>query len=313
MCDHVLTHVKAATPTSRGSHLPFFALALFSLSTGPNSPVLAQTTAGDLIAHRAVYDLNLVEAQSDSGIEFANGLFIFEVTGSACAGWNMASDMILSIQGRTGGTISTQTSYRAFEDGDGEVFTFQTNTETNDEEPEMVTGAAERQPEGDVTIRRFADAETTTAAIAETLFPNQLTDAVLQAAFNDETLVFTSVFDGSHDSGLAQPVTAIIGSPAMPTVVSPIGERAHREDTDTDPLMESQNPAVWESFPTPTRAWPVTLSYFDPVESDAGPSFVVKYTLDTNGVSDDLILDYGSFTLSGALVDFIPYHSAGCD
>ncbi|MFK7791807.1 MAG: DUF1849 family protein [Devosiaceae bacterium] len=270
------------------------------------APSFASSAALDLLSHRAVYELNLIDSERDSGIQYASGLYIFEVTGSSCAGWTMASDMILSIEGQTGDAIRTQISYRAFEDGAGQVFTFQTNTETNEDEPVLVTGAAERAATGDLTIRRFAEEQTTTAAISETLFPNQLTEAVLAAAYADETLMFTSVFDGSHDSGLAQPATAIIGSATMPSVLTSIGER-------TDASAEPETPQAWDDFPAPIRAWPVTLSYFDPTEPDAGPSFVVKYTLDTNGVSDDLTLDYGSFTLSGELVDFIPYHSKVCE
>lgn len=265
----------------------------------------AHASTSELLSHRAVYDLNLVEAQNDSGIDFANGLFIFEVVGSSCAGWNMASDMILSLEGRGGGAVNTQTSYRAFEDGQGQVFTFQTNTETNEEEPVLVTGAAERAAAGELTIRRFAAEQTSTTAVEETLFPNQLTEAVLEAALAGDPLLFTSVFDGSHQSGQAQPATVIIGTPAMPTVVAPIGSA-------TQAAADEEGPESWEDFPTPTRAWPVTLSYFDPEEADAGPSFIVSYTLDTNGVSDALLLDYGSFTLSGTLVDFMAYETQPC-
>lgn len=301
-------HLNTATRTSSGhdQRLSSFLLGagFLALAVGSATPAQAMDTS-DLLSHRAVYELSLINSERDSGIEHASGLFIFEVTGASCAGWTMASDMILSIEGRTGNTIRTQTSYRAFEDGAGQVFTFQTNTETNEEEPISVTGAAERAPEGELTIRRFAQEETTTAALAETLFPNQLTEAVMQAALDGEQLIFTSVFDGSHDAGLAQAVTAIIGEVGEPTVLTPIRANASNEDGTDE--RES-----WEDFPAPTRAWPVTLSYFDPVEPDSGPSFIVSYTLDTNGVSDQLTLDYGSFSLRGELADFEAFRSTPC-
>lgn len=264
----------------------------------------------DLLSHRAVYELTLLESERDSGIEFASGLFIFDVTGASCAGWTMASDMILSIEGRGGNGIRTQTSYRAFEDADGQVFTFQTNTETNDEAPVAVTGAAERDQEGGLTIRRFADEQMTTDAVAGTLFPNQLTESVMRAALADETLLFTSVFDGSHESGLAQPVTAIIGEAQAPTVVGPVRANASNDRETPEPATEARE--SWADFPAPTRAWPITLSYFEPEDQDAGPSFVVRYALDTNGVSDNLILDYGSFTLRGVLADFEAFRPSSC-
>jgi hypothetical protein len=301
-------HLKTTTRTSSGYNQLlssfFLGAGILALAVGSATSTQAMDRA-DLLSHRAVYELSLINSQRDSGIEHATGLFIFEVTGASCAGWTMASDMILSIEGRTGNSIRTQTSYRAFEDGAGQVFTFQTNTETNEEEPISVTGAAERAPEGELSIRRFAQEETTTAARAETLFPNQLTEAVMQAALDGEGLIFTSVFDGSHETGLAQAVTAIIGEADEPTVLTPIRANASNEN-GTD---EHES---WEDFPTPTRAWPVTLSYFDPVEPDSGPSFIVSYTLDTNGVSDQLILDYGSFSLRGELADFQAFRSTPC-
>ena len=101
----------------------------------------ASTSAtSDLLPHRAVYELTLIDSARDSGIEDAAGLFIFEVDGSGCAGWTLESDMILSLQGRAGNTIRTQTSYRAFEDGQGNVFTFETSTETDNEVPVLSSG-----------------------------------------------------------------------------------------------------------------------------------------------------------------------------
>jgi hypothetical protein len=307
-------HLKTRERTSSGLGRRRADFLLFSslltLSAVYAAPTIAASDGLDLLAHRAVYELTLIDSERDSGIDFASGLFIFEVTGASCTGWTMASDMILSIEGRSGNTIRTQTSYRAFEDGAGQVFTFQTNTETNEEEPISVTGAAEREPAGNLTIRRFAEEETTTAAMAETLFPNQLTEAVMRAALAEERLVFTSVFDGSHETGLAQPVTAIIGEAAAPTVLGPV-----RANADGDRQIDEDHadrPESWDDFPAPTRAWPVTLSYFDPVEPDSGPSFVVSYALDTNGVSDQLILDYGSFSLRGVLADFEAFRPSAC-
>lgn len=132
----------------------------------------------------------------------------------------------------------------------------------------------------------------------------------MRAALAEEHLVFTSVFDGSHETGLAQPVTAIIGEAGAPTVVGPVRANADGDrQIDED---QGDRPESWGDFPAPTRAWPVTLSYFDPVEPDSGPSFVVSYSLDTNGVSDQLILDYGSFSLRGVLADFEAFRPSAC-
>ena len=298
-------HLTTHTGTSRGIVHGFLAGTALALAGTGVSPALAEPSQFDPLSHRAVYELSLIESERDSGVEDAGGLYIFEVDGSVCAGWTLSSDMVLSIQGQAGGTIRTQTSYRAFEDGAGEVFTFQTNTETVGEDPIAVTGAAERQTEGGLAIRRFAEEETTTSAIAETLFPNQLTDTIMAAALAGERLVFSTVFDGSHQSGLAQSLTAIIGNPQTPTVLSPL-------QADSEEIAEDGATERLDDFPVPTQAWPVRLSYFDPLDPDSAPSFIVSYTLDTNGVADQLVLDYGAFTLRGVLAGFEPLPSPSC-
>lgn len=299
------------------SHLPSrrgLAATSLALLVAPLGSAFAPVAlADDLLAHRAVYELTLEASERDSRIEDAAGLFVFQVTGSACAGWTIVSDIVLSLQDRAGGTIRTETQYRAFEDPQGEVFTFQTQTSTGAEDETLATGAAERQADGSVTIRRFESDELAANGAPGTLFPNQLTVAMLEAARAGESFVFATVFDGSHDAGLAQPATALIGSPVAPTVTSaafanaaPLNENA----AEADHL--APEPERWTDFPPPSRAWPITLSYFDPLEPDSEPNFQVAYTLDTNGVSDGLVLDYGAFSLRGVLSDFTAFEPASC-
>lgn len=269
-------------------------------------PATAHASEGDLLSHRAVYELSLNRADRDSGVDDAAGAFVFQVRGSSCSGWNIVSDIVLSIQNEQGGTIRTETQYRAFEDAVGEIFTFQSETRTEGSDDEMVTGAAERRPDGSVSIRRFASAEERNTASRQTRFPNQLTVAMLDAAQSGERILFSEVFDGSHESGVAQPASVVIGSAVAPTVIAPVG--ASQSSLEGD--VEEDH---WADFPLPEAAWPVTLSYFDPREPDSPPNFRVSYTLDTNGVSDSLILDYGSFSLRGKLVDFTAFLPAECD
>jgi hypothetical protein len=292
------SHLKMRAATSSLALTVFCSLAL----TAP----LALASNGELLAHRAVYELSLDRADQDSGVQDASGLFVFQVTGSACSGWNVISDIVLTIEDSMGGALRTETQYRAFEDDAGEIFTFQTNTRTSDGEPESVAGAAERDADGNVTIRRFGMVQSTSEGSAETLFPNQLTHAILNAAADGQRLLFTNVFDGSHEAGLVQPTTAVIGPTQAPSVVALIG--AQRSSIGEQPVAERP----WEDFPVPMQAWPVRLSYFDPLEADSTPSFEVSYTLDSNGVSDDLRLDYGSFSLRGELAGFAAFLPTEC-
>lgn len=290
-------------PCRAGLSTALFAGALVAVASGTALPAAAQ----DLLAHRAVYELSLVRTDRDANVSDASGLFVFQVKGSACAGWTVVSDIALTIEDREGNAVRTTTQYRAFEDAAGDVFTFQTATSHGGGDEVLVTGAAERQQDGSVQVRRFGDEESRTQAPAGTLFPNQLTLAMLDAARAGEPFLFLTVFDGSHDAGLPQPASAFIGRPVAPSVVATID--ANRSAI-RDRLDEEGD--TWIDFPTPARAWPVRLSYFDPQKPDSPPDLQVSYTLDTNGVSDDLVLDYGVFALRGVLSDFTAFRPSPC-
>lgn len=281
---------------------------VFSISLFSQVP----DAAADLLPHRAVYELSLTSSQRDSGIESASGLFVFQVTGSSCAGWTMNSSMVLSVLSRTGNALRTETDYQAFEAPAGDIFTYESSTNTTGEAPSMVTGAALRNESGALSMRRLSEEEETANAAADTLFPNQLTAAVLEAAEAGEPLAFLSVFDGSHSAGWAQAVTAVIGEQVSPSLIAPIRARSRLNLEEELQQLQEDGLELWEDFESPVAAWPVLLSYFDPLEPDSTPSFQVAYTLDTNGVSDDVMLHYSSFSLRGVLSDFTPFRPSSC-
>jgi hypothetical protein len=66
------------------------------------------------------------------------------------------------------------------------------------------------------------------------------------------------------------------------------------------------------------RHWPVSVGYFEPtkkVEDGLGeelPSYQMSFTLYENGVTSDLIMDYGDYALSGSLQKIEPLTSPSC-
>ena len=278
--------------------------------------VTAPAAASGLLPHRAVYDLSLASVDPNAGIAGAAGLFIFQTTGSACAGWHLESSLVLTLEGRGGGQQQTRSSYSAFEAPDGRLFTFETASETGGTSPERSLGEAMRQDDRSVVIEgRHIEAEPggdealrtlSTLAPQETVFPSALTVRVLEAARAGKPIIFGTVFDGTHDNGLAQPFTATIGSGTQPGVSEPIRARRQTEGDRGDAHRG------WDDFPAPSDAWPVTLRYFDPDAPDSGPSFTVSYVLDTNGVSQEVMLIYDAFSLGGTLSDFEAFRPEPC-
>jgi hypothetical protein len=57
------------------------------------------------------------------------------------------------------------------------------------------------------------------------------------------------------------------------------------------------------------RHWPISVGYFDGEKKDGGdagfgeelPTYQMQFTLYENGVTNDLVMDYGNYALSGSL------------
>jgi hypothetical protein len=65
------------------------------------------------------------------------------------------------------------------------------------------------------------------------------------------------------------------------------------------------------------ESWPVTVAYFDDEENDEGlPVYRVNFKLYRNGVTRDLNMDYGDFSMKGTLVNlemFKPTAATSCE
>ena len=48
-------------------------------------------------------------------------------------------------------------------------------------------------------------------------------------------------------------------------------------------------------------SWPVSIGYFEPKGGDLTPSYQIDFRLYDNGVSRELLIDYGDFSIHGTL------------
>ena len=48
-------------------------------------------------------------------------------------------------------------------------------------------------------------------------------------------------------------------------------------------------------------SWPVSIGYFEPKGGDLTPSYQIDFRLYANGVSRELLIDYGDFSIHGTL------------
>jgi hypothetical protein len=62
-------------------------------------------------------------------------------------------------------------------------------------------------------------------------------------------------------------------------------------------------------------SWPMTISYFDKGKdrTDSLPVYEISFLFLENGVSDNLVIDYGEFSIKGSLTSIELYEPSMCE
>ena len=247
--------------------------------------------AGSALAgHRAVYDLALGEASDRSGITGLTGRMVYEFNGSPCEGYTVTFRFVTKIETDETTRLTDQQS-ATFEEGDGKAFRFVTKSYVNSALDRELDGKAELA--ADATKVRITKPEGEDLALPATQFPTQHLLELLKKAEAGESFYETTLFDGSDDADKVLTTTVIIGKKTAPKA----------DDPELGPLGAAKG----ESY------WPVTIAYFEP-DSEKGqevPIYRIAFKLHENGVTRDLTMDYGDFSMIGKLVNFDQFKPQG--
>lgn len=242
--------------------------------------------AGALVPHRAVYDLTLDEAADRSGITGITGRMVYEFNGSACEGYTVTFRFVTQIDTADMSRMTDQQT-TTYEDGDGESFRFVTRSFVDEALDTELRGSARLTPEAnpDATVVSIQKPETQEIRLAATQFPTQHLLEMLQKAESGETFYETTLFDGSDKADQVMTTTVIIGRETPPPA--------------NDPERKALAPLAEDPF------WPVDVAYFDMKEEQGEelPTYRISFKLHENGVTRDLVMDYGDFSMTGRLVD----------
>ena len=233
-----------------------------------------------LLPHRAVYDLQLDEASDRSGITGISGRMVYEFDGSACDGYTVTFRFVTRIDTDEVSRITDQQT-TTYEEGHGESFSFVTRSFIDRQLGQELKGKARLGPEGtQVAIEKPEERD---ISLEATQFPTQHMIELLEKARGGETFYETTLFDGTDEADRVMTTTVVIGD-----------ETAARGD---DPERQALGALGDE------RYWPVDVAYFDVSEGEEIPSYRISFKLHENGLTRDLVMDYGDFSMQGRLVD----------
>jgi hypothetical protein len=246
-------------------------------------PVEFASAAGALLAHRAVYDLDLGQASEKSGVTGVAGRIVYEFTGSACEGYStnyrFVSQMNLQESQRMNDYQIT-----TFEDGAGKSFDFVTKFFVDDGLDKETKGSASL--DGKELAVKLQKPSAETIELPLTQFPTQHMIELIAKAKSGENFYETTIFDGSDDANKVMTTTVIIGKKTAPAA--------------NDPELPALKSLERESY------WPVSIAYFDLSKDDGEevPDYAISFKLYDNGFTRDLEMSYGDFSIKAKLVGF---------
>lgn len=250
----------------------------------PYAATSAEAGAGTLAPHRAVYDLALDRASDRSGITGLSGRMVYEFAGSACDGYTVTFRFVTRIDTDDVSRLTDQQT-TTYEDGEGKSFSFVTRSFVDEELNGELKGVARAGEEE--TVVSIDKPEAKELRLETTQFPTHHLKDLIDRARKGETFYETTLFDGSENADKVMTTTVVIGKEASAK--------------PNDPELK----AMAALARTPFR--PVDMAYFDLSEAGADgeelPDYRISFKLYENGVTRDLVMDYGDFTMTGTLVD----------
>lgn len=269
----------------------------------PNAPVwtavVAAVAAGAVLAsggtarpdplpHRAVYDLALKTAASDSGVIGVSGRMALEWA-DACEGYTTSQRIHMRIDRAEGRPVDNDFTVASWESKDGDTFRFRIRNVVGGALVEEFGGLAERDGVRRTGVVRMKVPVARTIPLpAGAVFPSEYASILTREAGKGATRIEARVFDGMGEEGLFDVVAFVTGR-------TPAGQAATG-------LAELDG----------EEAWNMRTAYFRVGDTSGLPEYEVGFRLFANGVADRLVLDYGDFVLGSKMAHFEALPDAGC-
>ena len=241
------------------------------------SPTAAIAAPVELAAHRATYTLALDNSR-DGNVSAVRGTMAYEVT-DACDGWAVRQRLDMTLSSRDGQDVQMVSDYLTWESKDGTKLRFHMKQTTDTAVTEQVEGSASIPAPGSAGEIHYTLPKDTTMAIpAGTLFPMAHTAAIITAAEAGKKFLTLPLFDGTGADG-AQNTSIFISNWGGPSA--------------------APYPALAE-----LPSGRVRVAFFPRTEQAQQPDYEVGMRYWSNGVADDLNMDFSDFVVNGKLATF---------
>jgi hypothetical protein len=251
--------------------------ALFLLAASPAVATMAHADPVVLAAHQATYTLSLDSVRSGD-VTGVTGKMAYEVT-DACDGWAVRQRLQMTLANRDGQDVNMVSDYLTWESKDGTKLRFHMKQMTDTAVTEQVEGEASlTAPGGPGRIHYTTPEDKTMTLPAGTFFPMAHTAMIIAAAEAGKKFLTAPLFDGTGPDGAQN--TSIFIANWNPPSASPYA-----------PLAELPSGRV-------------RVAFFSRDKDATSPDYEVGMRYWSNGVADQLDMDFSDFVVKGKLATF---------
>ncbi|HML11459.1 MAG TPA: cell envelope integrity EipB family protein [Stellaceae bacterium] len=273
-----------------------------------------------IAAHRALYAMNLAHAKTDSGVTGAHGEMGYQ-WGETCDGWTVEQRYRLTINYSESQDVNIDSNFVTWESKDGLQYRFNQKETRNGSVDEEIRGSAQLDGPGKGGTITFEKPHPQTMKLPPgALFPSAHTILLIEKAKAGEDFVARQVFDGATVEG-AVLVSAVIGK----KVDSSADQKANSDAKDAAEVKHATDPkgdqaAKNGDAPDPSLndpvlqrpGWRIRLAFFPSDPNSETPDYELGMLLLDNGISRDMTIDYGDYTINAKLIRIEPLGKPHC-
>ncbi len=247
-----------------------------------------QAAAQVLRPARTVYDLKLDQNRNSPGIDSVSGRLVIEFM-EDCGGFIFNQGFITDITSSEGPNVIGDMQASLWESRDGRAIRFNLLNRVNGKIVEREEGRADVDTAGAGNAVWRLPKTRDLALPAGTMFPINHSRVMLEHALRGSRGFEIEFFDGSFDAGYY--FAAVF-----------IGDKMASRQGEGAKLLAKD-----------LSSWPIRLAYYHHDDRLGLPAFEVGFTMYSDGVVDNLTLDYAEFGLTGRLVELEYYNRPTCD
>jgi hypothetical protein len=262
-------------------------LAVLTVLTGASGELWAAVT---IAPHRAVYALELNQARSGSQVTQAKGRLVYEWD-DVCDGWTVRQRTSLTLVNRSGMAIPSNWTINSWESKDGLRYRFFVRRFHDGGTIESVRGHAELDGPGRGGRAVYQDPVEREIGLPEgTVFPTNYSLEMMAMAEQDELPAWRIMFDGFGSDDLLGVSAALVSSLAV------------EEPASIESILLAGLPS-----------WRVRLAFFPLERQTPEPEREQGFRVFSNGIVDELLIDYGDFSIDASLETLSALPAASCE